>query len=337
MDADNNGNVTTDEVIEESNYYPFGLKHMGYGPSISSLGNDVAQRWKYNGKEFDESLDINTYDFGARHYMPDIVRTPTMGPHAESYFSVSPYSFFANNPISFVDPTGEDILFWQWERDDELTLGGTWKQVTYDQLDEKTQKGLEAFAKTESGFAFFSKFANKGDKIGSVEFGATGDYANHNLNFGELETGNEGGTPPPINQSAFGPMQEGKTNNYVDFFLRVNYNIENSEINIPETIGHEAFLHLSQYVDDYIKAFEANDSEGAQTIIDKHQEGNPSGARDHLSMYYKTKKAQKYYTFINQLKSIFNPREVQKHIDNERAKNYNHAKFKLKKSERKGY
>ncbi|MCX2682145.1 hypothetical protein OOZ15_19520 [Galbibacter sp. EGI 63066] len=60
MDADNNGSVTTDEIVEESNYYPFGLQHMGYGPGISSLGNDVAQRWKYNGKEFDESLDINT-------------------------------------------------------------------------------------------------------------------------------------------------------------------------------------------------------------------------------------------------------------------------------------
>ncbi|MCX2682159.1 RHS repeat-associated core domain-containing protein, partial [Galbibacter sp. EGI 63066] len=106
MDADNNGGITTAEVIEESNYYPFGLKHMGYGPGISSLGNDVAQRWKYNGKEFDESLDINTYDFGARNYDPALGRWMNLDPLAEKYTNLSPFSYVANNVVNAIDPDG---------------------------------------------------------------------------------------------------------------------------------------------------------------------------------------------------------------------------------------
>ncbi|EKF55972.1 YD repeat-/RHS repeat-containing protein, partial [Galbibacter marinus] len=67
-DTDDNGAIDPGtEILDEKNYYPFGLKHKGYNHGTSSLGNSVAQRWKYNGKEHDESLDINTYDFGARN------------------------------------------------------------------------------------------------------------------------------------------------------------------------------------------------------------------------------------------------------------------------------
>ncbi|WP_165446364.1 hypothetical protein [Chryseobacterium indologenes] len=38
------------EIIEESNYYPFGLKHEGYNTSV---GN-VAYKYKHNGKETQE-------------------------------------------------------------------------------------------------------------------------------------------------------------------------------------------------------------------------------------------------------------------------------------------
>ncbi|WP_073172385.1 hypothetical protein [Chryseobacterium vrystaatense] len=55
------------EIIEESNYYPFGLKHEGYNVL---LGNP-SFKYKYNGKELQES---GMYDYGARFYMPDIGR-----------------------------------------------------------------------------------------------------------------------------------------------------------------------------------------------------------------------------------------------------------------------
>ena len=62
----------------------------------------------------------------------------------------------------------------------------------------------------------------------------------------------------------------------------------------------------------------------------KHKNGNPEGARNHLNMSNpNSKEAEKYNQFINQLKSVFNPRAVQKHVNKERQKNLNHAKRKL--------
>ncbi len=44
--------TTGTQVIEESNYYPFGLKHEGYNTSV---GNPL-YNYKYNGKELQKRL-----------------------------------------------------------------------------------------------------------------------------------------------------------------------------------------------------------------------------------------------------------------------------------------
>ncbi|SFW21376.1 RHS repeat-associated core domain-containing protein [Sinomicrobium oceani] len=105
------------EIVEENNYYPFGLKHKGYNGQTSSLGNDIAQRWKFGGKELDESLGLGTYDFGARNYNPELGRWMNIDPLADDPEQVdkSPYAFSWNNPIRYVDPTGlkplDDFIF----------------------------------------------------------------------------------------------------------------------------------------------------------------------------------------------------------------------------------
>ncbi|MBW8201954.1 hypothetical protein K1F36_19185, partial [Muricauda sp. W52] len=54
---DGNGGL---EIVEENNYYPFGLKHKGYNDNgISPLGNDVAQKWKFLGVERQEEFGLN--------------------------------------------------------------------------------------------------------------------------------------------------------------------------------------------------------------------------------------------------------------------------------------
>lgn len=55
---------------------------------------------------------LNIYDFHARGYDPVIGRTWQLDPHAENYFSLSPYSWVANNPILMIDPDGKDFLIW---------------------------------------------------------------------------------------------------------------------------------------------------------------------------------------------------------------------------------
>ena len=39
------------EIVEENNYYPFGLQHKGYNTVVSSNGNATAQKIKFGGKE----------------------------------------------------------------------------------------------------------------------------------------------------------------------------------------------------------------------------------------------------------------------------------------------
>jgi RHS repeat-associated protein len=92
----NNGSSV--EVLEENNYYPFGLKHEGY----NVLAGNSAYQYKYNGKEL--QTETGMYDYGARFYMPDIGRWGVMDPLAET--TLFPYNYADNNPIFYNDPTG---------------------------------------------------------------------------------------------------------------------------------------------------------------------------------------------------------------------------------------
>ncbi|QQQ27176.1 DUF6443 domain-containing protein [Chryseobacterium indoltheticum] len=88
------------EVLEENNYYPFGLKHEGY----NALAGNSSYQYNYNGKELQE--DTGMYDYGARFYMPDLGRWGVADPMAEVTPHLSSYHYANNNPIMFNDPTG---------------------------------------------------------------------------------------------------------------------------------------------------------------------------------------------------------------------------------------
>lgn len=96
----------TNEIVDENNYYAFGLKHTG-NTVVTGLGNALANQFKLNKKELDESLGLNLYDFGARSYDAAIGRWNTIDPKAEDMKSWSPYNYNFNNPIGFIDEKGE--------------------------------------------------------------------------------------------------------------------------------------------------------------------------------------------------------------------------------------
>lgn len=87
-------------VLEENNYYPFGLKHQGYNTG-STANNTYA--YKYNGKELQEN---GLADYGWRNYLPEIGRWNVIDALSESYSSTSPYAYVLNNPIKNIDPNG---------------------------------------------------------------------------------------------------------------------------------------------------------------------------------------------------------------------------------------
>ncbi|WP_420552089.1 DUF6443 domain-containing protein [Tenacibaculum aiptasiae] len=116
-DSNNDGVITAStEIVEESNYYPFGLKHKGYNGNVSSLGNSVAQKFKFNGKEFEQSLGVNLYEYGARMYDPSIALFTSIDPKADVYSNQSPYIYAANNPIFYEEKNGEFPLPPGWKK-----------------------------------------------------------------------------------------------------------------------------------------------------------------------------------------------------------------------------
>jgi len=110
--------------MEESDYYPFGLKILNYNmdylafqdidgelalyPPITATGK-LPNNYKYNGKELQNELGLNMYDYGARNYDPALGRWMNIDPLASKYFSYSPFTYALNNPVYFVDIDGMQV------------------------------------------------------------------------------------------------------------------------------------------------------------------------------------------------------------------------------------
>lgn len=78
------------------------MKHKSYN-NTPLYENDYM---KYQGKEFEQALGINMYDFGARQYDPAIGRWSSIDPLAEKFYDVSTFNAMMNNPIIMIDPDG---------------------------------------------------------------------------------------------------------------------------------------------------------------------------------------------------------------------------------------
>ncbi|MCF2709618.1 RHS repeat domain-containing protein [Bacteroides pyogenes] len=109
--SDHQGNVrvVTDwsgQIEEVNHYYPFG--------SLFSISSKV-QPYKYNGKELDRRGGLDWYDYGARLYDASLGRWHAVDPLAEKYPGVSPYGYCVNNPVRYIDPTGEFPIETIWD------------------------------------------------------------------------------------------------------------------------------------------------------------------------------------------------------------------------------
>jgi RHS repeat-associated protein len=60
----------------------------------------------FNGKEFNEELELNWLDYGFRWYDPAVGRFPSVDPLAANFPRWSSYAYVYNSPIGLLDPTG---------------------------------------------------------------------------------------------------------------------------------------------------------------------------------------------------------------------------------------
>ncbi len=104
IDSDGNGSIDSNtEIVEENNYYPFGLKHKGYNNVVS--GSEYKYE-TFNGKEIEESLGLNVYEMDWRQYDASIGRFNIIDSYAEFMYDQTPYHFSYNSPIYNSDPIG---------------------------------------------------------------------------------------------------------------------------------------------------------------------------------------------------------------------------------------
>lgn len=90
-------------VEQVTHYYPYGMAF------AEGSGADV-QRFKYNGKELDAEDGLNWMDYGARMYDAAIARWGGVDALAEKYRGLSVYGYCGENPITYVDVDGREIL-----------------------------------------------------------------------------------------------------------------------------------------------------------------------------------------------------------------------------------
>ena len=115
----------TDEnasVVQGFLYAPFGEITNEYN---NSFGNNVLPKYSFNAKELDEETGFYYYE--ARYYQPPTFTS--RDPLFEKYPTFSPYAYCVNNPVKFIDPTGEEIVIFGENGKDKYYWdnGNVWK------------------------------------------------------------------------------------------------------------------------------------------------------------------------------------------------------------------
>lgn len=103
-------NNNTLQVVQTTDYYPFGLAMAAQSyQKQSTLDND----YLYNGKELQDEHNLGWMDYGARMYMSDIGRWGVVDPLASKYYRLTTYGYASNNPLVFIDPNGKELDYSQ--------------------------------------------------------------------------------------------------------------------------------------------------------------------------------------------------------------------------------
>lgn len=171
-------------VVQQDDYYPFGLAFNEYQRENSMINN-----YQYNGKEKQDELGINWLDYGARMYMPEIGRWGVVDPLASKYFRVSPYAYVANNPMAFVDPNGKELDYSNLSKADKKEFKNLFREL---KNSGATGKAIVQYLKgKDSGRIVLT--ASGASNLGSFTSNSRSTTYNHDLETGDRKeaTGTE--------------------------------------------------------------------------------------------------------------------------------------------------
>jgi RHS repeat-associated protein len=104
--AANTSGVAT--ILEENHYYPYGLKHAGYG--LNTSDQNAAYKYRYNSREYHDELGLDMTAMDFRMYDNVLGRFFGIDALSEQNHYLSTYQFGDGNPVIFSDPSGLDSI-----------------------------------------------------------------------------------------------------------------------------------------------------------------------------------------------------------------------------------
>lgn len=243
------------EVVQSVSYYPF-----GYTLHCNDYGSQQPNRHLFGGKELQDQtlagITFGWYDFEARMYDPAIGRFMQTDPMAEKYYWISPYAYCANNPIKFIDPTGEDI----WELNTQGKVVNHIKDQNKDvfyMVDSKGNRidGKEISFEYGTIEKYQSQYSNKakttfdwynvrGDENGTRLFEF---FANNTIvEFSQLLLGQNGDKGLNIISTSHEQSTERSINFLLDSQYKNGYTIRGHNHNHPENTPYPSGLYTGK-------------------------------------------------------------------------------------------
>jgi RHS repeat-associated protein len=245
--------TTSLKILEENHYFPFGLKHTKYnrdtyqyvtteegGYNTGTIGRinnpeNALYKYKYNGKELQDELGLNMYDYGARNYDPALGRWMNIDPLAEKYRKWSPYTYCIDNPIRFLDPDGMRVWIYYQETDKSgksKNIGVEYRKdgKLYDEKG-KLYKGDNSYVQKVS--EDLTQLRKESDVLNKMIESLIGGK-NHNIRMADKDKGNDS---DPIDKVG---VREGKKSGTNIGYDPDNYKTVGGDIRTPRVgLAHE--------------------------------------------------------------------------------------------------
>jgi RHS repeat-associated protein len=184
-------------------------------------------KYKYNGKEWQDELGLNFYDYGARNYDPAIGRWMNIDLLAEKFNSMSPYVYGLNDPANVIDPDGMDGIRVVDDKNKTITVRANY----YVQTEARTYYTSSGKAKTYDGYSTkdiakmqknINGYLNKDSKKNTVSEGEYKGYkVVYDLQFkegGTVEQARELASKDKINGDSVGNSIERSSGSVTPYF-----------------------------------------------------------------------------------------------------------------------